>query len=260
MTRLFFFSVFFSVSGFLFNAQAQKGGFINPYVIYQYTNAPNYNDYRSDSKLVFEPTFHFAYGLNYIYNSTNNFGFQTGLKFSNEGQKYSAELEYDVNTNDSTTFSFTSEFKLSQFEVPFMLRFSSSFDEEKVILSISSGFQLDMLTRAEMKTNPAPVILPENEIDLKNLFRNTNLKFIAEASFSFLLTDRLLLTSGLQWTESLLDIENKDFEFDKNKHVAEYYFPVSTKKEKRPDISVRYKTTSMTVGLLVGFSYWFNQL
>lgn len=241
------------------SAVAQRGQYIQPYTMFQYTNCPNYNDYRSDSKLVFEPTYHFAHGFYYIFNSTDNFGFQTGLKLSKEGQKYSAELEYDVNTGDSTPFSFSSQYSLTQLEVPFMLRFSSSLEDENVILSISPGLQIDMLVGADMKTDPAPFIQPGNEIDLMNLFKRTNLKFITEASFSFVLTEKILINAGLQWSRSLFDIENKDFKFDKTKHVAEYYFPVSTKKETRPDISVRYKTTSMAVGLMLGISYWFNQ-
>jgi len=136
------------------------------------------------------------------------------------------------------------------------LRFNTDFDEDRVIMSISTGLQLDFLAKAKMLTNPGPVILPANEINIKQLYRNSNIRFVAETSFSFLIGDNWLINTGLHWTRSLMDIENKDFTFDKTKHVAEYYFPVSTKKEVRTDVITRYKTTSMTFGLFLGVSYW----
>jgi len=244
------------------NSFSQTGSYIAPTTIVQLTSTPNYNDlndYNNTGKVVFENTIKIAYGLNYIYNGTANFGFQTGFKISNEGQNYSGKLEYDVNENDSTPFNYTSSVNLRYYEVPFLLRFNSSFEDYVVNMAISAGLQLDFLAKASFSTLPAPLILPENYLDIKELFRNTNIKFIAETSFSFLLSDNWMINTGLQWTRSLMDIENKDFKFDKTKHIAEYYFPVSTKKDVRTDISNRYKTTSMTFGLMLGVSYWFNK-
>jgi len=239
---------------------AQQGSYISPYFMYQMTSLPNYQDQmnaNNTNKLKFENSFHPAFGINYIYNSTNYFGFQTGFKWSEEGQKYSGLLEYDVNLDSSFVLNFTSSATISYLQVPFLLRFNTDFDEDLVIMSISTGFQLDFLTSAKMVVDPKPSIA--NEIDLKQLFRKNNLKYVAETSFTFLISDNWLLTTGLQWTRSLSDIENKNFAFDKTKHVAEYYFPVSTKKEMRTDISTRYKTTSMTFGLMFGVSYWLTQ-
>jgi len=60
------------------SAFAQQGSYISPFVMYQMTSLPNYHDQsiaNNSDKLKFENTFLPAFGVNYIFNSNNFFGF-----------------------------------------------------------------------------------------------------------------------------------------------------------------------------------------
>jgi hypothetical protein len=158
--------------------------------------------------------------------------------------------------------NFISEVKLSYLEFPLMLCFNSDLEDENVFLSMSAGLQFDYLMRGEMIVDPYPVIIPGNEIDMMKLFKRTNVRLDAEAGFNFLVSDNWIATAGFRFSRTLNDIENKNFTFDKTKDAAEYYFPVSTKKEVKTapaNIAQRYSTNLITYGVFVGAAYWFGK-
>lgn len=243
------------------NLMAQKGQYISPYGIYQYTSISNGEDYLSRDKILsLENTYHFAYGLQYINNYSNIFGIETGLKYSTTGQKYKGNITYDINTKDTGDIDFSSEVIMQFFHIPFLFRFNSQLDEDRIFMTISAGFQADILYKTDFTTDPAPVIPAGGNINYNALFTSFNFSFVSNATFTYNLSDNLHVFLGFQMARSLGDIEKKKFEYDKTIHPAEYYFPVSTKKTKFPVINpetgfARSSTKLTNYGLLIGLSF-----
>ena len=242
-------------------ASAQKGQYINPYGIYQSTSINNRKDYfTSDDILNLKNSYHFAYGIQYISNFTDIFGIETGLKHSTTGQKYYGFIDYDANTQITEDINYTSEVLFNFYHVPFLLRFNSPLDEDRIFLTIAAGFQADILSKTQVITDPAPVIPPAGIINYNELFSSFNVSFVSNAMFTISITEKIHTSIGFQMARSIGDVENKKFEFDKTIHPVEYYFPVSTKKNDRPVFSPnsssgRQKSKLTNYGLLVGLSF-----
>ncbi|MBL6964441.1 MAG: hypothetical protein ISR55_11500 [Bacteroidetes bacterium] len=240
---------------------AQKGHYIFPYSLYQYSSISNRDDYFTrDNLLNFENTYHFSFGIQYINNSTDIFGIETGLKYSISGQKYSGHISYDANTKSDTQLDYNSEVIMKFVHVPFLFRFNSPLDEDRVFLTIAAGFQADILHKTDVITNPAPEIPSGGELDYNNLFSSLNISFVSNAMFTFSITEKMQASLGFQMARSIGDAENKQFEFDKTIHPVEYYFPVSTKKEERKVIDPnsgggRPSSKITNYGLLFGLAY-----
>ena len=59
--------------------------------MYQYVNLANNKDHYNPN-FDFETTYKPAYGIRTIYNFTNAVGFETGLKYSMQGQNYTGSI------------------------------------------------------------------------------------------------------------------------------------------------------------------------
>jgi len=243
-------------------AKPQSGNYIKPYWMFQYTNIANAKDfYTTGQTLTYLSTYHQSLGLGYVFNATDIFGLETGFRYSTTGQKYKGSVDDDFNTQGVTDpKDFTSEVTLNYIHLPILFSFNSVLDDDYVYLTISGGFQFDLLQGARMQVDPAPVIKPGGTIDIARLYRKTNVSFITGAIFNIKTYKNFYINSGFLMNRTIGDIENKNFEYDKTIHPVEYYFPVSTKKSSRPDVLVRPSTKNINYGFVLGVSYMFMEI
>lgn len=233
---------------------AQKGMFITPYGGVQMSTIANSRDYYI-KELKFKYKARPVYGLMLDYNFTDIFGLETGLRYSAEGQKYTGHITYDVNTRDSVNIYFNSACNLNYFQIPLLLRFNSSLDEDKVYMNISAGVQLDILKNASMTVSPGMQDSLNLGSDVSGMFRTYTGSFVANAGLNIQLSKKVYLYTGLQMSKSISDIENKKFKFNANKMGFEYVFPIGVKKEDYPqDYTTRNKTKNIVYSFLVGIS------
>ena len=268
-----FFLIFVVLSLLIISSRqafAQKGFYLQPFFMYQYTNLANYRDHYY-SKFDFVSTYKPDYGLRAIYNFTNAVGFETGLKYSNQGQKYKGHIDTDGNTGDSVNQDWTSELKLNYIQIPLMISFNSilaNFDEmqDPLYMSIAMGVQIDYLTNAIMIVNPGidsfAIKYPNAQAQFKNFFNNFNLSFVGNVGLNLQLKHGWQINTTLYASKTLGDVENGDYKkkeyvFDKTQFPLEYQFPISVKKEAL-STDPRYKTKNLVYGLMLGFSYSFN--
>lgn len=240
---------------------AQKGSFVKPYGLLKYTTFSNIAESiagRSTVKL--EPTWHKGFGINYIYNAYDIFGIELGLLRENSGQKYSGSIEDDVNTAVKDPLDFTSEVGMEQWSIPVLFNFNSRMEDDQIYLSIGAGFKLTYLSNAWMKTDPEPQIPSGGELDVKSLFKSTSASFITSASFNTHVYKDWYITFGFTMSRTIGDIENKSILLDKSIHVAEYYFPVSTKKITKDYEGTRRSTKDNYYAFSIGISYLFKEI
>ena len=91
-----------------------------------------------------------------------------------------------------------------------------------------------------------------------NLYKNVSASFAADAIFNFRLSDKWWLKTGIDLSFGLGDVENKSYDFPENAPL-EWYFPVSTKKFRRPDIRTREQTRNTVFGIEIGIAHRFNE-
>lgn len=240
---------------------AQEGHYITPYYVFQYTNIVNYNDYRNPN-LYFKDTYNSAYGINYSFNSTHIFGFETGIKYSEQGQKYSGQYKVTIDTNQIETREYKSELHSSYIQIPVLLRLNSSLhnsgaDDDFVYMTLSFGFQIDILYDVKMDVDPYPIIEDKNSIDLKELYKKSNTSFLGNAILNIHIFDHWYLFFGTQLSRTIGNIDNKNFDLLENdEYPLEYFFPVSTKKSTFPeDFYIRQNSRNMVWGFMGGISY-----
>ncbi len=240
---------------------SQAGSYIKPYWLYQYTSVSNPKDfYSSGQQLEYQSTYHQGAGISFIHNSSDIFGIETGFRMVVNGQKYKGHIDDDFNTPDTTDpLDFQSEIILQYFQIPLLFSFNSRLDEDRVFLTISAGFQYDLLLQAEFQTSPAPDYQLYQKIDARDLFLKGTFSFLSSAVFNFAIHEKWLINTGLVMQRTIGDIENKKYDFDRTRHPVEYYFPVSTKKSGIPDITVRPSTKNICYGFQLGVSFLIAQ-
>jgi hypothetical protein len=256
-------------------AYSQQGFYLQPFFMYQYVTLANNKDHYSNSNA--SPRRHFqlvntykpAYGLRMIYNFSNAVGFETGIKYSEQGQKYKGDIIVDGNTGDTVNNGnpkdFTSELKLNYLQIPLMLSFNSILanindEQDPLYMSIAVGIQLDYLQNASMTVNPGidsfSLKYPNAESQFQNLFHSFNISFVGNLSLNWQMKHGWQINTTLFFSNTLEDVENKDFKFDKTQYPLEYQFPVSVKKE-AVSTEVRYKAKNLVTGIMLGVSYRF---
>jgi hypothetical protein len=241
-------------------AYPQQGLYLQPFFMYQYANLANNKDHYNPN-FDYISTYKPAFGLRTIYNFTNAVGFETGLKYSMQGQRYSGSIVVDGNTNDTVNQIYSSELNLNYIQVPLLLTFNSllaNVDDEKdaLYMTIAMGIQLDWLSDASLTISPDVdwSKYPNAKSEFNNLFNSFNISFAGNVSLNWQLNHGWQINATLFGSKSLDDVENKDFKFDKTQFPLEYQFPVGIKKE-AVTTEVRYKAKNVVYGLMVGISY-----
>ncbi|RYD82405.1 MAG: PorT family protein [Sphingobacteriales bacterium] len=223
----------FTLCVFVPAAKAQKGTQLAFWGGPQYVSLVNvddyFNQYGQGIKLNRLNTYRFGGGIDLTQNLTDNYGVQTGVYYSQQGQKYDGFL----NKPGDTSF-FSSHMYLNYIRVPLMFRFNSEYDDQDIVsLSIYGGLQLGILRNVqEVQTTPA---IPDSMLarypnfDFKNLYKKTDLGLALGAQFNIKITPRFGTMIGLRYDRSIGTIENKNYTLPKDA-PEEWQYPLSTKK------------------------------
>jgi hypothetical protein len=262
-TILLFFSLFiFILIGT--KANAQQGTRLYFWGGPQFVSLVNFDDYISyygDSKLDRLPTYRAGGGVDLVYNFTGIYGVQSGVYYSQQGQKYSGRITRDYNLpnkTDTSATAFNSHIYLNYIRVPLMFRFSSELDDQdRVNLSIFGGVQLGFLQNVqEVVTDPGPpdtIAARYPDFDFKQLYKKTDFGMAAGFQFNIKITNNVGTMIGIRYDRSFGTIEKLSYNLPKDA-PAEWQYPVSTKKRISTDRSTRYATRISAVNLFTGIS------
>jgi hypothetical protein len=248
------------LSIFTIEVQAQQGTKLTIWGGPQFVSLANVDDYfaaQGETELQKVPTYRAGGGIDLIYNFTDVYGVQSGVYYSQQGQKYSGFI-VEPGTGDSIKTDFTSHMYLNYVRVPVMFRFNSEFAaEEQMSLSIYGGLQLGILRNVEaVKTSPGPqadLVARYPNFNFANLYKKTDLGIAAGAQFNIKLSPKLHTMLGLRYDRSFSTIENLSYDLPRDAPL-EWQFPVSTKKLRSTDNSVRRPTRNMAVNLYTGLT------
>ncbi len=253
-SKVIFCTCFLAIA-LLSSALAQEGSYITLSGVGQITKLNNADDYaRRTAKLKPEDTYNPAFSLRYTYIYKPNYGLETGIIYSKQGQRYSGTFR------DSSMLNYESNVSMDYLRIPLKFQFSSSLDADikNVFLSISTGFSIDILMNVQTNTEPG-FNTNEQSINYKDLYQSVSPSFVADAMLNIRLSDQWWIRSGLKMNFGLGDVENKGFNYPDNAPL-EWYFPVSTKKERKPNIQARERTRHSVFGFELGIAYRFGDM
>lgn len=245
--------------------QAQKGHYLSLWGGPQLTYIANYDDYNSfqaKELLDKESTYRIGGGLRYTWNFADFYGFQTGVYYSRQGQKYSGTIDFDYNTLQNVPTDsqfFTSHVYLNYVRIPLLFRFNSQADnQDKITMSLYMGIQLGFLTQVqEVVTDPAPpdtMVAKYPNFDFNKLYKKFDPGLCAGAEFNIKISDKLGTMIGARFDRSLSNIENLDTKLPDGAPV-EWDFPVSTRKRALEDRLVRQPSKNGTVNIYTGLTF-----
>jgi hypothetical protein len=246
--------------------KAQSGQYLQLWGGPQLVGILNYDDYSATNfahARNADNTYRAGGGFDYINNFNQNYGWQTGLYYSGQGQKYNGWVP-DINDTNATKtlYHYDSEAKMDYIRVPLMFRFNSIIDEgDRLNLSIFFGLQAGYLTSVTSYTSdfvmPDSIRLKYSNFDLKQLYHSVDFGMSAGAQFNIKLKETLYLNTGIRFDRSIANIENTDYVLPSDAPI-EYQYPLSTKKES----SVSHKTVinrepskHISVNVFVGLSF-----
>lgn len=152
-----------------------------------------------------EFTFGMAYGASVNVHFGHKWGVGADMIFSNEGQKFS-------NNNVE------SQMELSYFKIPLLLHFNSDPNASTPFL-FEMGVQFTTLTKAKY-TVDGEVLADEdgNEIDMKELFKSSNMGGVIAFGPGFYIGDHLMFTTmirlDMQFSDSIDDDVNISIDND----------------------------------------------
>ena len=251
---------------FALKANAQEGKYIQIWGGGQSTQINNsqesYYGGNQDDQVSLEETQRPFFGIDYIYNFHNYFGLQTGLVYSMQGQKYSGFVAHDANDTffkaSDSNVHFTSQVMMTYIKIPFLFRFNSGKDDDNIFdISIYAGFQIAYLSAVEESTSPAPsALLAKPPVNFKKFYNTLDFEWAAGAQVNIFVSQYWGIAIGARYDRSLMDIESKNFVYDRARtYPAEYYYPISTKKASTPaqeDQYTRFSSKNNTVGVYLG--------
>ncbi len=248
------------------NLYAQRGWYLGARVIPQSTWILNSQDSdASEADFSYVYTYGVAAGIGGGYAFTEHLGVMADLLYSSQGQAHS----YDAIVG-TETFRFTDEIRLRYLKIPVMFRLSTN-TERKTAFTFQVGPQLSYLVSVKQyvgntnypHNNQLPRD-PEGEPDFYNVPDRYNtyetLVFDVAGGIGVEVKLRYNLKMHLQFRAdySLSDTENKEASYDvyQNGQVTNvkfydspYTYPHYT--------GNRPKSSNLTGGLLLGFSYVF---
>ncbi len=243
-------------------AQAQSSAKITFWGGPQYVSLVNVQDHLRSydrSTLQREPTYRAAGGIDLIYNFAESYGIQSGISYSQQGQKYRGFITTDLNTNKLVDQDFSSRIYLNYLRVPLMFRFNSEFStEDQMSLTIFAGLQYSFLRNVEVvETSPGPPDSIANRYqnyDFKQLFKKANPGIAAGAQFNIRLSPTLHTIIGVRYDRSFGSIEDLSKRIPRDAPV-EWQFPVSTKKSTDTDNLVRTPNRLTSLNLYTGITF-----
>jgi hypothetical protein len=220
--------------------KAQSGQYLQLWGGPQYVALLNYQGYETDTLYKIRSslnTYKWGGGIDYINNFSQNYGFQTGIYYSRQGQNYFGTV-HDFYDTAGKNLGYTSSISMDYIRVPLMFRFNSIIDEgDRVNLSIFMGLQLGYLLQVSSITDPPPPAAYLNRypnFDFKQLYNAWDFGLAAGAQFNIKLKENLYGVAGIRFDRSIGGIENTSYVLPDDAPV-EWMYPVSTRKESRPD-------------------------
>jgi hypothetical protein len=248
----------------LATVKAQVGHYISFWGGPQLVSYANFNDFSAeyqDASLDRQNTLRAGGGVDYVYNFHPFYGFQTGIYYSESGQKYAGHINFDGNNpGPRLPVDFTSHVYINYLRVPLAFRFNSEMDADaRVNMSMYLGMQLGFLIgKPTFGTSPAPpdsLVKNAAGFDTRKLYNSTDLGLLAGVQINVRITKRFTPFMGVRFERSFTNIEDLGTVIPHN-YPVEYDFPISTKKTGFTDHDARsaYPTKNNTVSLFIGFS------
>jgi len=266
---IFYICLFFCTIQF---AKAQSGQFIQFWGGPQYVGMLNFDDNHTTTTTgqgtvtflgeeITTETYRAGGGIDYINNFSQNYGYQTGIYYSGQGQKYEGYVTNYYNKLDSSIRHYTSQVTMDYIRVPFMFRFNSILDDnDRINVSIFMGLQAGYLFGMTMSTTNSNI--PDSSA---NKYKNFNIRQLynaidfglgAGAQFNVKLSEKLSLNLGIRFDRSIVNIENHSVTLPDDAPLTLLY-PVSTLKsdrESHTDIEVRMPTQNISVNVFLGLT------
>lgn len=201
-----------------------------------------------------KPAYNLNLHLTYANNFSNNFGFETGLHYSDDGQRYNGQY-----TPDQETFNFDSELRLTYLKFPLLFVMNSTMDEssDRVFFTMKAGLQINYLLSADFELNENIRSNETATINTMELYRQLGTSVRGEALFNFMISDRVFAYTGVSADYSIGSIENTDYNYPDNA-PSWYYFPVSVPQDKIPNLEIRGSSKNNILALLIGLRYRFK--
>jgi len=213
----------------------------------------NKNVFDANDGLDIAATFGGRFGIDAIYSFNDKIGVGIGFNFiSNNSQKYTGD-ETGLN-GDLTT-------KLNYFDVPLMLRLTSSGGTYFEI-----GPQFGFLTKAEETyENDDVSSFDYDDFDVKNSFEKTNIALVFGFGVDIDVTEKVFITTGLRLGYGFSDVtkeyENElEFIIDNPESInGDAFYLTTLAAHTQDDGDFKYEKTSRVFGgLHIGVSYKFG--
>ena len=259
---------------------AQQGKFLYLWGGPQYVKIGNYDDYFDQfthTRLSEDDTYRKGFGVDYVYNFSPSVGFQTGLAYSEQGQKYKGTVDsaqdyyYQKDPikfkSRGVPYDYNSHIYLNYLRLPIDIRFTAlSEDEYRLGMAMYFGFYLAYLMNVqEVATSPAPPdsFVKENPgFKFISMYNRLDFGIDAGAQFNVRLSQKIGTGIGLRFDRSFTDIEKRNISIPQNDtRPIEWLPPVSTPKTIRPgtdDYLTRAYSANNVVNLYLCFYYRFG--
>ncbi|MBK7879547.1 MAG: porin family protein [Saprospiraceae bacterium] len=219
--KKFYFLLLFAVT-ILNPALAQRSGlFMGVQLGIQNSWIFNKNDFDAGGVLDFKATFKPSFGLNVGYNLSKNLGFQSGIIFSQQGQKYI--------TDGNSLADYKTD--LNYLKFPLLLKWNS--DPEKIVsFLLHAGVQICLLQSANSSRTGGFGYYSPNLTDVKDLYSSSPFELVL--GFGAMVNlGKLNISALLRPEYSLTDIEKVDLKSSSRDIARNFVFSI-------PQLSLNY--------------------
>ena len=174
------------------------------------------SDYKD--RYTYQTTSGEAYGLSFVYYDTTKFILESGIIFSNQGQKFTESRLYNYNsTYDSTTLNI--HFDLRYIKIPVLPGISGN-RSNKIFGNVNLGLQFSILNSATLiveDTKQSPYNYNETT-DFKDTYKAFTIDAALRLGINIHVTEQMLFSTLLSMDQSLSNID---------KSMPVYNFPAS---------------------------------
>ena len=216
------YSIIFFATCILNAVVAQRSGlFMGVQLGFQNSWIFNKNDFDAGGGLDFKATFKPAFGVNVGYNLSKNLGIQSGIIFSQQGQKYI--------TDGNSLADYKTD--LNYLKFPLLLKWNS--DPEKIVsFLLHAGFQISLLQSANSSRTGGYGYYSPNLTDVKDLYSSNPFELVIGLG-AMVNLGKLNITALLKPEYSLTDIEKVDLKSSSRDIARNFVFSI-------PQISLNY--------------------